>query len=315
MPSPIPSPVAADSTGLPDTQWITDVRDALKDYPERTIDNWTADGTNGVVGPNAAPVKTSKRPVNDASLNIRDNTTGTNFTVITSGTPTSTQVLVNYDIGELTFLTAPAANDVIQWSYQFCKWRDGSIMTGLYAGLRQMFPYLGKVYTDTSANIQVNVWDYKLPIWAQDPRSRIYNVEIRDPGITVEPYRQLRGGFHRVDLTTIHIPQAQSYSPTANLRIVGWGPYLTLGDLEPQLYHLPVWYALSVLLPKNESFRLRQDTAVPLTQEGGQQPGLLTQTGEYYAQRFREELKNLSRNPGPGWNIKIRTYQEYAYHC
>ena len=177
-----------------------------------------------------------------------------------------------------------------------------------------MFPRVGKTYTDTSGTIQVNVWDYTLPLWAQDPRSRIFNLEVRDPGISIEPYRQIAGGFHRVDLTTIHIPRAQAYSPVANLRIVGWGPYLTLGDLEPQLYHLPVWYALSVLLPKRESYRLRQDTAVPLTQEGGQQPTLLTQTGEYYHQRFEQELERLSRVMGPGFNTRIRTVYEYGSH-
>lgn len=314
MPNLIPAPVAADSTGLPDSQWITDVRDALNDYAEYVMDTWQADGVNGVVGPAATPLKLSKRPINDGSLTVRDNTAGTNFTVITSGTPTATQVLANLDTGELTWLTAPASPHSIQISYQFVKWRDASIETGLAAGLRAMFPRVYKTYTDTSTKIQVNVWDYTLPIWAQDPRSKVLNVEIRDPGITVEPYRMLAGGYDRIDLTTIHIPRAMGYSPTANLRIVGQGPYLQLGDLEPQLYHLPIWYALSVLLPKKESFRLRQDTAVPLTQEGGQQPTLLTQTGEYYATRFREELASLSRPMTPGYGNRIRTVYERYRH-
>lgn len=314
MPTPIPSPVAADSTGLPDSQWITDVRDALQDYPQYVVDNWVADGVSGVVTANSTPVKMSRNPVNDGSLTVRDNTNNTNYSVITTGTPSSSQVLVNLNTGELTFAAPPPANDTLQFSYQFCKWRDYSIETALYAGLRAMFPRVGRTYTDTSVNITVNQWDYTLPIWAQDPRSRIFNLEIRDPGISIEPYRQVSGGFHRVDLTTIHIPQAQAYSPVANLRMVGWGPYLTLGDLEPQLYHLPVWYALSVLLPKKESYRLRQDTAVPLTQEGGQQPGLLTQTGEYYHQRFEEELERLSRVMGPGFNLRLRSVYSYDRH-
>jgi hypothetical protein len=246
--------------------------------------------------------------VNDGSLSVRDNTSAVNYTIITSGTPTGTQLLANFDTGELRFPIAPAANDVVQINYQTVKWRDQKILDALYAGLREMFPHVGKVYTDTSTSIQVNVWDYTLPVWAQDPRSRVYNVEIRDPGIIVEPYRDIRGGWYRVNLTTLHIPRSQYYSPVGNLRIVGWGPYLVLGDLEPQLFHLPVWYALSVLLPKKESFRLRQDTAVPITQEGGQAPGLLTQTGEYYYQRFKECLAELAKVPGPGWNIKVRTY-------
>lgn len=313
MAAPVPSPVAADNTGLPDSQWITAVRDALEDYPEYTIESWTADGTNGVVGASASPLKTAKRPINDSSLTVRDNTAGTNYSIITSGTPTGTNVLANLNTGELQFPAAPTAGDVIQISYQACKWRDQKILDALYAGLRAMFPLVGKVYTDTSVNIQVNVWDYTLPVWAQDPRSRVMNIEIRDPGITVEPYRQLAGGFNRVNVTQVHIPRSQRYSPTANLRIVGWGPYLTLGDLEPQLFHLPVWYALSVLLPKKESFRIRQDTAVPLTMEGGQQPGILTQTGDYYLKRFEAELERLGKVPGPGWKSGLRTTYDFRH--
>jgi len=308
--SPVPPPVAADSTGLADSTWITEIREVLEDFPEYVIETWQADGTNGVVSANANPLKTSKRPINDGSLTVRDNTAAVNYTVITTGTPGAGQVLANLNTGELTFPAAPAANDLIQVSYQVVKWRDQKIENALYAGLREMFPVVGKVSSDTSVNIQVNVWDYTLPVQYQDPRSRVYNVEIRDPGIAVEPYRALSGGWWRVNLTTIHIPRAMFYSPTANLRVTGWGPYLSLGDLEPQVFELPKWYALSALLPWKESFRIRQDTAVPNTQEGGQQPGLLTQTGEYYYQRFVEALARLAKVPGPGYRIRIRSYAE-----
>ena len=310
MPSPIPAPVAADNTGLPDSQWISAVRDSLEDYPEYAIETWTADGTNGIVGSNAAPLRLGSRPINDGTLTVRDNTSAVNYTVITSGTPTGTNVLANLNTGELTFPSAPASSDVIQVSYQKCKWRDQKIEDALYAGLRAMFPSVGKVYTDTSITIQVNVYEYTLPVWAQDPRSRVNNIKVRDPGISIEPYLQLAGGWERINLTTIYIPASQSYSPTANMQITGWGPYLQLGDLEPQLFQLPVWYALSVLLPKKEAFRIRQDTMVPLTQEGGQQPGLLTQTGDYYLKRFEAELARLAKVPGPGSVAPMRTVYE-----
>jgi hypothetical protein len=311
--SQVPAPVASDTTGLPDGQWITAVRDGLEDYPRYKLESWLADGTNGVVGPAANPVGLAAPPVNDGSLSVRNNTTAVNFSVILTGTPDATHVLANLNTGELTFASPPAAGNQLQFSYQTVKWRDQKILDALDGGLRAMFPRVGKIYTDTSINIQVNVWDYTMPIWCQDPRSRILDVSIRDPGITVEPYRQLPG-YRRINLNTIRIPMAQRYSPVANLMIVGWGPYLTLGDMEPQLYDLPIWYALSVLLPKKESFRLRQDTAVPLTQEGGQQPTLLTQTGEYYAQRFERELERLSKVMGPGWNLRVTTYLKYAIY-
>src|SRR6266446_90215 len=278
MPISIPAPQFSDSTGLPDSQWITDVRDSLQDYPTYNLESWVADGVNGTLSSGAVPLTTAKRPINDGSMTVRDNTSSQNYTVIATGAaPGTNQVSVNYDTGEMRFNPLPANADVVQWSYQSVKWRDQTIETGLYAGLRAMFPSVGKLYTDTSIAIQVNQWDYTLPTWAQDPRARINRIEIADPFIPTEPFRALSGGWERVDLTTLHIPRSQAYSPVARLRIVGWGPYVQLGDLEPQLYHLPLWYALGVLLPKKEAFRIRQDTAVPVSQEGGQSPGVLTQ--------------------------------------
>jgi hypothetical protein len=173
---------------------------------------------------------------------------------------------------------------------------------------------VGKVYMDTSIQINVLQWDYALPIWAQSPHAQISKVEYQDPYITVEPWRPLEP-WYRVGYTQIHIPQSQRMSPMGRLRITGWGPYLSLGDLEPDLYHLPIWYALSVLLPKQESKRIRETQMVPLAQEGGQQPGLLTQTGDYYARRFDEELKQKSRSFGPPGSYRpIQTVYQLRKH-
>lgn len=314
MPTPIPTPVASDSTGLPDSQWITDVRDALRDYPTPINETWTADGVGGVFGANSAPL-TLKNLIYDGipvANYISVTNGGAAQTVITTGTPGANQVLVDYYKRTLTFSAAPASSNVVNIGYYSCKWTDASILTALYAGLRAMFPRVGKTYTDTSINIAVNTWDYTLPVWCQDPRSRIYSVEVKDPYITVEPWRPIRGGFNRVDLTTLQLPYAQRYSPAAKLRVVGWGPYLTLGDLEPQLYHLPIWYALGTLLPKQDTFRLRQDTMVPLTQEGGQTPMMLTNSGSFFMKQFEAELDRLSRLLGPGVRAGVRTVYESA---
>jgi len=321
---PTPMPVAADSTGLPDITWVTDVRDGLRDYAKYTTDAWTADGVNGIVTFTGAPLTVSKPPINytidgagnfsTSSLLVRDNTAAQNYTVIVSGTPSGTQVLVNHDTGEIQWATAPVAGHAIQLSYQAVRWTVASITTALYAGLRAMFPRVGKTYADTSVQIQVNQWDYTLPNWCQDPRSRITKIEVADPYIPTEPFRPDIISWERVGLTTLHLPSSQRFSPVARLRISGWGPYLALGDLEPQLYHLPIWYALGVLLPKQEAKRIREDTMVPLTQEGGQTPGLLTQTGDYYARRFEQEIERLGRTMGPGYNVPLTTvYQRRRY--
>src|SRR6266566_7409371 len=115
---PTPAPVAADSTGLPDSAWVTKVRDSLRDYPQYTTETWTADGTNGAVSVTSAPLKVSKPPINitgdilsgTSSLSVRDNTgAGQNYTAITSGTPSATQVLVNHDTGEIQWASAPVS--------------------------------------------------------------------------------------------------------------------------------------------------------------------------------------------------------------
>ena len=91
------------------------------------------------------------------------------------------------------------------------------------------------------------------------------------------------------------------------MRIQGWGPYLQLGDLEPQLHDLPVWSALGTLLPKQETKRIREDTMVPLAQSGGQQPSLQLQTGDYFQRRFEAALAVLRRTQGPTPGLSLVT--------
>lgn len=313
---PTPNRLPSDSTGLSDSQWISDVREALQDFPVPANGSWTADGVGGVFGVASAPLTLDRGPVYDGWVGtnnaistyvaVRDNTAATNYTVITSGTPTSSQVLLDPNARTLTFLTAPTSGHAMQAGWYTCKFSNTSILTALYAGLSVMFPSVGKTYVDTSVQIQPNQWDYALPSWAAAPDAVVSMVEVQDPyvgntGITVQPWVDVGGyGWYRSNgLLSIHIPRAQRWSPAARLRITGWGGYQALGDLEPDLYHLPIWYALSVLLPKRESFRIRQDTLVPMAGEGGQQPGLQVQTGDYYAKRFDAELKQKSRAYGP----------------
>lgn len=298
----IPNPVAADSTGLSDATWIAEVRDSLEDFPKWQIETTTGDGVNGVNAAGAAPINVQFPKINgDSTANtpiVTDN--GTNIPVVDYPTaPAVGQVQMNYDTGELIFQAPPVNGHIVNVSYQTCKWRDKSIMTGLIDGMREMFPTVGKTYTDTSVQIQTNQWDYQLPSWFNDPRSRIISIEIADPYISTEPFKPAPPGEERVGLGLLHLPWAQRYSPTARLRIVGWGPYLKLGDLEPQLYSLPTYYALSTLLPKREIKRIREDALVPASQIGATQPGLHMQTGDYWKRRFDSALLNLARLPGP----------------
>lgn len=270
------------------------------------LEQWTADGVNGVSGPGAAPLGVQFPRINGSSVAgdntplIQDTTGPINYVVVDYPTaPTAGQVQVNYDTGELTFATPPAAGRTINYSYQTCKWRDQSILDALTDGLRAMFPTVGKTYKDVSIKIAVNQWDYQLPSWFNDPRSRLISIEVNDLNQPNEPFKMAPPGEERVGLDQLHLPWAQKYGPTAILRIVGWGPYLRLGDLEPQLYNLPVWAALGVLLPKRETKRIREDSLIPASQIGAVQPTLHMQTGDYWERRFRAALADLARLPGP----------------
>jgi hypothetical protein len=303
---PVPAPAFADATGLSDAQWIADVRDSLEDFPRWLLETFTGDGVNGLNTATSAPISVQFPKINGSSAS-GDNTPlvtnvsdSVNYVVVDYPTvPIAGQVQVNYDTGELTFQAAPANGKIFNVSYQTCKWRDKSILTALMDGLRAMFPVCGKTYTDTAIQIRVNQWDYQLPAWFQDPRSRIISIEVNDLNQPTEPYKVAPPGEERVGLGLLHLPWAQSYGPTAVLRIVGWGPYLHLADLEPQLYNLPIYSALGSLLPKRETKRIREDTVVPLAGIGATQPTLHLQTGDYWERRFQAGLAALARLPGP----------------
>jgi hypothetical protein len=305
---PHPNPVAATETGLADQTWINDLRDSLRDYPQGgNKDTITADGTSGVFSATAVPYYCSKKPISDNPADFNLAVGAQVYTAIFSGTPTGFQVLVNPDTGELIFPSAPAAAALISWTYKTLRWRDQTLGDKLYAGLRRMFPKVGKTYSDITIPIQVNVWDYTLPEFMADPRSKLLNVEVADPFIPTEPFRPLKN-YERINLTTLHIPQSQRYSPAAQLRITVWGPYLRLGDLEPQLYYLPIWYAMGTLLASEEAKRIRSDMAVTVQQEGARPPLTQVQAAAFYINRFETELADLKGTP----TVRRRLVSSYA---
>jgi hypothetical protein len=305
--TPAPLPVAASETGLADSQWITDLRDQIKDYPQPQKDTITADGTNGIFTATAQPYILSRKPISDNAADISVSVAGVIQTVLFSGTPAAGQVLVNADTGELTFSAAPAASGLISVAYRQVRWRDQTLGQRLYAGMRQMFPKVGKTHSDITIPIQVNVWDYTLPEFMADPRSKLLNVEVADPFIPTEPFKPLRN-WERINNTTLHLPDSQRWSPAAQLRITVWGPYLRLGDLEPQLYWLPIWYAAGALLAGEEVKRIRSDMAVPLQQEGARPPLTQVQTAAFFMNLFRTELDGLKRTP----TVRRRLVPSYA---
>jgi len=300
-------PLLGTETGLNDAVWVNAVRRKLRDLPKWLQETRAADGTNGSATPPAIPYQVARPPINDGSFSLT--LAGTSQTITTTYPPAAGEVYVDYDTGEIYFGTIPPSPDAMVWNYQQVKWRDQEIMDGLYAGLREMFPAVGKVYTDVATQIQVLQWDYQLPPAATDPRSKILYLEGRDPNITVLPFEE-EGRYKRIGTDILHLYPAMAYSPAANLRVTYWGPFQTLADMEPSLFWLPVWYCLSSLLPWAEAPRVRDDRAVPSQQEGGQQPGVQIQTGDYYYKRFTQALQNLKTQP-PGQSMRrfVSVYQ------
>lgn len=305
-------------TGQPDQDWINRVRDALQDYPQGFNDQFSGDGVNGAFGAGGTPIKASKPKIYDGLLPngnpaISVTVGGVAQPVVTVFPPGAGNVYVNYNTGEITFGTIPpvGTNNVLI-GFQWTRWSDQTILEALYSGLREMFPRVGKIYTDTTLGIRVNQWDYQLPAWAQDPRAKVWKIEVQSAAVTTEPFKELRV-WNRVGLDMVHIAGSQAYSPTAVLRVTGWGPYVSLGDLEPQLSTLPEYYAIAVLAAGREMQDMRRDNATPQSQEGAHPVLQYLQIGRHYRNLFDAAMENL-KNQVKGGRRRILTSYELNDH-
>lgn len=304
----IDGPLQGTETGLPVDSWISAVRRRLVAFYKWRNDTKTADGVQGALGGGGLPYQAATPPIMDGSFTIRVN--GSPQTLSTTYPPASGAVYVNYDTGEIFFGTVPASNANLSWDYQTAPWRDQDILDALMAGVRDMWTTwdVGKVYTDETIQIQNLVWEYLLPQAAQDLNSRILRVEVVTPYIpTVLPFTEVRG-WTRIGLERIFLPRSQSWFP-GNLRLTYYGPSLRLGDVPPAHYWPLVWYALSALLPWKEAQRIRDDRAPNQISENAQQPGLLTQTGDYYYQRYEQVMANLQKKAPKAQVKMISTYE------
>lgn len=304
MPASIKGPLIGESTGLADSVWIADVRDKLRDYLFRVNESKAADGSSGVNTSTSMPYRVSRPPINDGSLICTVNAVAQ--AVIESGAPGANQVLVNYDTGELTFSAAPPATQPIAVQYQPVRWRDQTILNALYAGMRRIsLVKSGRQFVDTQIVIQIMKWEYDLPPAFASPRARILGVEVRDPDIPTEDWREVRR-YEQVEPTVLRIPNAMDYSPgQARIRVTGWGPYARLADMEPELYEVPLWYALAVL-NLNEAARMaRTGNSQPRDSEGQKGENDFAAQGKLNMDLFKDALEDLKRAPGPRYKMKI----------
>lgn len=310
MPLP-PGPQIGSETGLDESQWIVEVRDAMHDYSLATIESAQADGSSGAGTSSSLPYRVTRPPILDSSVVV--SVAGTPVTVneadkvATGFTPPAGQCLVNLDTGEISFGAIPSAGQLVAVKYVPVYWRDRSIVTALADGLRRLPTSLGKTAIDETLQPQINVWDYQLPSWSSDPRSLVLNLEVKDVDTPVVDYAEV-WRWQRVGTTILRIPSSQNYSPAGRFRITYWTPYFRLGDMEPHIYHLPVTYAAGMLLLKRAAILTRADS-MPASQDGAQGAStriqVMTDLAKTLLSEYKEQRAEMARTPGPGRRMRI----------
>jgi hypothetical protein len=196
------------------------------------------------------------------------------------------------DTGEVIFPAAPTSG-TLSATYQTFRYSDTQIVDALTEGLKSLWPQIWQEQSDTSLTPTPYAFEYTLPVIFNDPRVEILRIEIRDPNVIVIPYRQVER-YDRVSQNTIQLTDLR-YSPAGNIRISYNAPYGALSDTEPQVQHLPVYYALGRLLADQEAMRSRQDELVPLVGEGGSQSGVAQQTSTYWFSLYEREKQRFAR--------------------
>jgi hypothetical protein len=306
-----PGPQIGSETGLDESQWIADVRDAMHDYSLAAIESAPADGSSGAGTASSLPYRVTRPPILDGSVLV--SVAGGAVTVneadkVAAGfTPPGGQCLVNLDTGEISFGTVPPASQLVAVKYTPVYWRDRSILTALADGLRRLPTKLGKVGIDETVRPQVDTWDYPLPSWSSDPRSLVLNVEVKDIDTPIVDYDAIRR-WERVGTTILRIPSSQMYSPAGRFRITYWTPYFRLGDMEPHIYHLPITYAAGMLLLKRAAILSRADS-MPASQDGAQSAStriqVMTDLAKTLIAEYKEQREEMARVPGPGRRMRI----------
>lgn len=296
------------SAGLGDEVFLQILRDEIEDPPIPYVESFTANGTNYIY-------RLQKFPSWD----------GDNITTITVGATPQTlvanrgaavganKVYLEPDTGALYWDPAspPAASAAVTIVHYQVRWLDRRLLHNLYAGLRAMFPMVWELQF-VKLFFQTNVWEYSLNQAPEaqeiragldqpsptndffDPRSRILAVEVQEIPAATERFIPINN-WHRTGQATIMLPTSQYYSPGATVRVWYAGPYRSLSDLEPQVQHLPVWYAKGKLLADREIVRARFDQPSTTANEQANPPFTSLNIGKFHLQQFDQELDRLKR--------------------
>ncbi len=290
--------------------YVSDVRTSLEDYGNLVTDQFSGDATTIVWQLSSAPILTNSESV----------------TIAGAAQARTTNYTVNYDNGQITFVSAPAAAAAVVIQYTKVIWRDERIINAVNAGIREMYPAVYRI-GEAYVLLQTQVWDYDLSLASIVPPASSFGDQTLPVEYNATTARQdLLKAQTRIHFYEYHpYGQNQVYTPyefcrrtTPNMlhidgdpmpndtmRIVYTAPCSTLANLSDvsnvpdEYYMLPIWFALSVLMEKKEARRSRYDGYTAMQGTNAVPPGTQAQTAEDYLMRYRELIQTSGMRPFP----------------
>lgn len=302
---------------------ITQVRSAVEDPGDTITDEFTGDGTTTIWRLSSKPIGTDSDTV---TISGASKTRGADYTI-------------NYDNGEITFVTAPVSLAAVIVQYTLYQWRTSRIIDGINTGIRRLYPKVykrGDIYvllrnevrdydlTDTTdvpeasgITDQTMPSDYEAGVARTDivkAQTRIHWADYRRYGADqmYTPYEY----FYRTKQNWLHIDV--SPAPNDVLRMTYSTSFTKLVNLDDEtdvpeeFIDLPVWYALSTMLVKKEAPRARSDSYATMQNENANRPGTQAAASDDFLMRFREFLGDNAMRPLPiQQRRRLRDWQVY----
>jgi hypothetical protein len=288
MPIPATFPWVA-AQGIDDETYLKMLRDDMDDPPIPYSESFATTATTPFVRLNQYPVYDA-----DTFLTVTNTANPGGLTLVDSRSRITSDADC-YVEPETGYVYVDSAADTAGLSVTHYKvrWTNRRMLNNLYAGLKAMFPRVWQ-RKFVVVNAAVNQWEYRLTNDFLDPRTHVFRVEHQEIPFATTPYFR-RNTWYMVDLATIHIPWSQEVTPGSNIRVHYAAPYMSLSELEPQVQHLPLWYAKGKLLLDKEVLRSRFDLGPVAQNEQQYPPGTSGNAGMLHLQMFENELVRLAR--------------------
>ena len=299
MPTQIPSTFSSLSAGgVDDETYITMLRDDMDDPPIPVAETFGPVSLTPFVRLNQYPVYDADNFLSVFTKSFggsgSNNGVGVTFQQVAGRKliTQSTQCYVEPETGYIYFQDNSVTGSLVVFHYKV-RFTNRRMLNALYAGLKAMFPRVWQRKTFVF-QAMTNQYEYQLPQEFLDPRTHIFRVEFQEIPFGTERYHVVNG-VTQTNLNQLKVPWSQGLTPGANIRITYAAPYASLSDLEPQVQHLPLWYAKGKLLMDKEVLRARYDLGPVSSNEQQNPPGISQNAGVYHMQQFERELNRLQR--------------------